>query len=221
MQGRGDLSLVVRIADRAERRLGHLEQRVRGSDGLGPLAARLRLVGTGESAGRLAVERGVVRHVGTPPRVGRDVIHQRAERGDVRGEQQHLGDRGQLRLESLLGSLLPEGVEVRGQRAVAVDLAVLGLELRDHRGVVSGPVCVGAAVDDLIAGRLDQRLESLPERGAVRVVRVHAGHFFVVLDPVPHRHEAALELRQAEEEHGAVLEGRGRLERVAAQAGVP
>src|SRR5436190_9519157 len=63
VQFRGDRARVVRVVDRGERLLGHLEQAVAGADRLGPLVARGRLVGVGQGPGRLAVERGLVGHV--------------------------------------------------------------------------------------------------------------------------------------------------------------
>src|ERR1700735_5498598 len=50
VQGGGNLALVVRIADVAERFLGDLEKAVARPDRLGPLIARCRLVGGGQRA---------------------------------------------------------------------------------------------------------------------------------------------------------------------------
>ena len=128
---------------------------------------------------------------------------QRAQGDRVGGEQEHLRDRRDLRLPALLRGLLPERVEVRGQRAVAEDLGVLGLEQGDHRRVTGREVGVGAPIDDRVAGLLDERHEAAAERIAVGVIRVLDRHDLVGRDAVPHRHEAALELLEAEEEHRA------------------
>src|SRR5262249_37081404 len=115
-----------------------------------------------------------------------------------------------------------ERVEVRRDRAVAEVLGVLVLELGDHRSEVGGAVGEGAAIDRLVARLLDELGEDRPERVAVGVVRVHAGDLLVRgRDAVPHGHEAALELLQAEEEQRDVLVRLGWVGRVAAQAGVP
>ena len=96
---------------------------------------------------------------------------------------------------------------------------LLNSEIIEVKSVVS--VGIRAAVDHLVAGRLDQRLE--PARKALPSESF--GYWqrddLVGMNPVPHRREAALELLQAEEEHVHVLEVCRRLERVAAQARVP
>ena len=219
----GYLRSVMRVTDTGERLVGYLEQAVGAADRLDPLPAGLLLERAREDfRGQLGVQRGGGRQVRAPPGVGGDVLDQRPERGRIGREQQHLGHRRQFRLPALLVGLLPEDVEVRRQRAVAHVLAVVGLELGDHRGVVGGPVGVGAAVNRFVARRRDEGRQDRPERVAVGVVRVHAGHVLVLArEPVPHGHETALEFLQAEEEHGAVLERRGRGGRVAAQAAVP
>ena len=216
----------MRVAGGDQGRVGDLEEAVIGQR-LHPLLAGGRLVLVGDLLAGLPGQRGLPRHVRRPPRVGGDVVDQAAERLDVRREQQHLGHRGQLRLEALLGGLLPEHVEVRRQRDVGVEVAVGPLEQADHRGVVGEPVGVGRRVDQRVAGRLGEERPGGAEGVAVRVVRERAADDLVGVqlgvDPVHHRDEGVAQVVHAEEVHRGPLGleralARGR---VAAQVGVP
>src|SRR3984893_5672398 len=71
----GHLGLVVRVADRGERRVGDLEEAV-VAERLHPLLAGGRLEFVGDLRAGLPGQRGLPRHPGRPPRVGGDVVDQ-------------------------------------------------------------------------------------------------------------------------------------------------
>ena len=194
------------IVDVGQRFVRDLEQGMHRAQRRQPLLAGRLLETVSQLLGGLAGQRRRVGVIRRPPAVGGDVDDEVAQGCRVGWEEQNLGNCRELRLEALLGGLLPEGVEVRRERHVRVQLGVLVLESVDHRAVVGGAVRICAAVDRCVSGSLDQRYEVGPKGSAVGVVRIHLGDDLVGAHLRPHREKAAGELVKAEEEHRRELE---------------
>src|SRR5262245_17216888 len=122
---RPDDRVVLRRLDRIEDRLRiaeiaralehvdrDLEQRMLEADRLRPRPLRRARIGVGQFARALAGEPRLERMVWRPPDLGREPVAAGAERVDDGREEQRLADGDDLRPETLLRRLRPEGCEV-------------------------------------------------------------------------------------------------------------
>src|SRR4051812_28424089 len=95
-----------------------------------------------------------------PPDLAAEAIAARAERFDDGGEEQRLADGDDLRLETLLRTLRPEGREVGRDHVAGDDLRAGLLEGGDLRGEIIGERLVAARIDELEAGLLQRWREA-------------------------------------------------------------
>src|SRR4029453_18671175 len=117
-------------------------------------------IGVGELAGALAGKAGLERMARRPPDLGGEPVAARAERIDHRGEQQSLADGDDLRAETLLRRLRPEGGEVGRDHVAGYDLGIHRLEGRNLRSEVVVHELVAAGGGELVAGLRERRRQA-------------------------------------------------------------